>query len=218
MTRNIISHDSRRRGNTKYYPAEAPVGWPAGPTTPAARWLYFAPGSSPQDMQRSRNAVINWLSRVTTPRCDRKKRACERASVSRTRSRSFRCNSRSSDPNFGSPRNGTALFALVICAEGEEGGCDLSSVFSKPSPGHRAPNESFVSFYYSALRLVSYYICCITAISVLQKLDTLLARLAAVSELRFKPSFVELRLQIFLFLSSHPPPPPGKNSNQMITR
>lgn len=30
MTRNIISHDSRRRGNTKYYPAEAPVGWPAG--------------------------------------------------------------------------------------------------------------------------------------------------------------------------------------------
>jgi len=27
MTRNIISHDSRRRGNTKYYPAEAPVGW-----------------------------------------------------------------------------------------------------------------------------------------------------------------------------------------------
>lgn len=80
MTRNIISHDSRRRGNTKYYPAEAPVGWPAGLPTPAAWWLYFAPGSSPQDMQRSRNAVINWLSRVTTPRCGRKKRACERAS------------------------------------------------------------------------------------------------------------------------------------------
>lgn len=114
-------------------------------------------------MQRSRNAVINWLSRVTTPRCGRKKCACERASerawkrasISRTRSRSFRCNSRSSDPNFSSPRNGTVLFALVICA-----GCDLSSVFSKPSSGHRAPNESFVSFYRSVVRIrpVSYYI------------------------------------------------------------
>lgn len=54
------------------------------------------------------------------------------------------------------PRNGTALFALVICA-----GCDLSSVFSKPSSGRGArrtnPPSLFTPFGCS-YRPVSYYI------------------------------------------------------------
>lgn len=128
MTRNIISHDSRRRGNTKYYPAEAP----AGRSTPVASLLrlYFALGSSPQDMQRSRNAMINWLSRVTTwpQKACARSRPRERLTSSRSR-RSFRGNDRT-HPNFCSPRNGTALFASVICA-----GCDLSLVFSELSFG-----------------------------------------------------------------------------------
>lgn len=98
-------------------------------------------------MQRSRNVVINWLSRVTTPRCGRKKRACERTSISRARSRSSRCNSRSSDPNFCSPRNGHGAF----CACHLRGGVIYRSYF--PSSGRGAPNESFVPFYCSAVRI-----------------------------------------------------------------
>lgn len=95
MTRNIISHDSRRRGNTKYYPAKAPAGRLS--TTPVASLLrlYFALGSSPQDMRRSRNAMINWLSRVMTwpQKACARSRPRERLTSSRSR-RSFRGNDR----------------------------------------------------------------------------------------------------------------------------
>lgn len=52
-------------------------------------------------------------------------------------------------------------------------GCDLSSVFSKPSSGHGAPNESFVSFYCSVARIARFRIIfAVRVVSVLQKLDT----------------------------------------------
>lgn len=83
MTRNIISHDRRRRGNTKYYPVEAP--------TLAGRFYYsrrrrrrpyFAPGSSPQDT-RPRDAADKLAPRVTTPlgRRDVAQKGCTRAYV-----------------------------------------------------------------------------------------------------------------------------------------
>lgn len=119
-------------------------------------------------MQRSRNAVINWLSRVTTPRCGRKKRACERVSE-RAGERASEHLTSIRDPAASSAildqailtsaLRETALFALVICA-----GCDLSSVFSKLSSGQRAPNESFVPFYCSAARIARFRI--ISAITV----------------------------------------------------
>lgn len=162
---NIIPQKLRLAGRPVYYSrrvVDVFCSWqqPAGHAAVTKRGdkLAFA-----------RHDASMWLQKVCVRASER---ACKRASISRTRSRSFRCNSRSSDPNFSSPRNGTVLFALVICA-----GCDLSSVFSKPSPGHGAPNESFVSFYCSVVRIVRFHIIsAITVVSVLQKLDTLLAQ------------------------------------------
>lgn len=201
MTRNIISHDSRRRGNTKYYPAEAPVGWPAGrSTTPAARWLYFAPGSSPQDMQRSRNAVINWLSRVTTPRCGRKKRACERASERA-----------SHEPD---PAASAAILDRAILTSAlretvrrwqRRWRCFLRLSFARsviyrpyfPSQArgtvHRTnPSSLFTVRFFARFRIIS----AITVASVLPKLDTLLARRHG--EPYFKQSYFVMQLHISL--------------------
>lgn len=134
-------------------------------------------------MQRSRNAVINWLSRVTTPRCGRKKCACERASG--------RASERAShEPD---PAASAAILdqAILTSALHETARCFLRLSFARgviyrpyfPSqaPGHRAPNESFVSFYCSLVRIARFrIISAITVVSVLQKLDTLLAQPMAV--------------------------------------
>lgn len=55
MTRNIISHDSRRCGNTKYYPAEAPAGRSA---TPAALLLAVFCSWQQQQQQPAGHAAV----------------------------------------------------------------------------------------------------------------------------------------------------------------
>lgn len=162
---NIIPQKLRLAGRPVYYSRRAVAvfcSWqqPAGHAAVTKRGDKLAFARHDASMWPQKACV--WVS----------ERASERAGISWARSRSFRCNSRSSDPNFCSPRNGTALFALVICA-----GCDLSSVFSKPSSGQRAPNESFVPFYCSAARIAWFrIISAITVVSILQKLDTLLVQ------------------------------------------
>lgn len=124
MTRNIISHDSRRRGNTKYYSAEAPAGQSTTPVAPVGCILLLA--AARRTCGGHEIAMINWLSRVTTrPQKVRERSlAHERLAIPQ-----LPLDDRTI-PTSASPRNSTALFASVICA-----GCDLSLVFSESSFG-----------------------------------------------------------------------------------
>lgn len=82
MTRNIISHDSRRRGNTKYYPAEAPVGWPAGLLLPPRGGAVFCFWQQPA----GHAAVTERGDKLAFARHDAStwpQKACVRAAVSR---------------------------------------------------------------------------------------------------------------------------------------
>lgn len=161
-------------------------------------------------MQRSRNAVINWLSRVTTPRCDHKKRACERASERASHEPDPAASAAILDQAIltSALRETARRFLRLSFARGG-GGVIYRPYF--PSQARGTEHRTNPSSLFTVRLFARYYIRYITAISVLQKLDTLLARLVAVRELCFKPSCSVNQDYRYLVLSYI-----GKNSDQMI--